>query len=94
MDLHAGGGSRADQQRLGARFAAWGTAWRKGSFGSDSASGSRFAERTMIRAATYRKQGWRQPDFLVAAGEAAVQGTPAPSLLTTQQAGRTQTEVT
>jgi transposase len=55
--------------------------WRKGSFGSDSPAGSRFVERLMTVAATCRQQGRQLLDFLVAAGEAALNGTPAPSLL-------------
>src|SRR5207237_2207073 len=55
--------------------------WRKGSFGSDSEAGSRFAERLLTVAATCRQQGRPLLDFLVAAGEAALQGTAAPSLL-------------
>jgi transposase len=55
--------------------------WRKGSFGSDSAAGSRFAERLLTVAATCRQQGRPLLAFLVAAGEAALQGTAVPSLL-------------
>ena len=55
--------------------------WRKGSFGSDSEVGSRFAERLLTVAATCRQQGRGLLDFLVAAGEAALHGTAAPSLL-------------
>jgi transposase len=55
--------------------------WRKGSFGCDSEAGSRFAERVLTVAATCRQQGRGLLDFLVAAGEAALQGTAAPSLL-------------
>ena len=55
--------------------------WRKGSFGYDSEAGSRFAERLLTVAATCRQQGRRLLDFLVAAGEAALQGTTGPSLL-------------
>jgi transposase len=58
--------------------------WRKGSFGSDSEAGSRFAERLLTVAATCRQQGRRLLDILVAAGEALLQGTPAPSLLVAQ----------
>jgi transposase len=58
--------------------------WRKGSFGSDSAAGSRFAERLLTVAATCRQQGRPLLDFLVAAGAAALQGTAAPSLLPTR----------
>ena len=59
--------------------------WRKGSFGSDSESGSRFAERLLTVVASCRQQGRQLLDFLVAAGEAAVRGTPAPSLLPAPQ---------
>ena len=55
--------------------------WRKGSFGSDSAAGSRFAERLLTVGASCRQQGRRVLDFLVAAGEAALRGCPPPSLL-------------
>jgi transposase len=58
-----------------------GVLWRKGSFGSDSEAGSRFAERLLTVAATCRQQGRRLLDILVAAGEAVLQGTAAPSLL-------------
>jgi transposase len=58
-----------------------GVLWRKGSFGNDSPAGSRFVERMMTVGATGRQQGRRLLDFLVSAGDAALQGTPAPSLL-------------
>src|ERR687894_23174 len=61
--------------------------WRKGSFGSDSEAGSRFAERLLTVAATCRQQGRGLLNFLVAAGEAAVHGTVAPSLLPSRQGG-------
>ena len=61
--------------------------WRKGSFGSDSEAGSRFAERILTVVATCRQQGRQVLDFLVAAGEAALQGTAAPSLLPTPPGG-------
>jgi transposase len=59
--------------------------WRKGSFGSDSEAGSRFAERLLTVVATCRQQGRHLLDFLVAAGEAALHGTAAPSLLPAPQ---------
>ena len=59
--------------------------WRKGSFGTDADAGSRFVERMLTVAATCRQQGRRLLDFLVAAGEAALRGTPAPSLLAVRQ---------
>jgi len=59
--------------------------WRKGSFGSDSEAGSRFAERLLTVVATCRQQVRPLLDLLVAAGEAALQGTAAPSLLPAAQ---------
>jgi len=64
-----------------------GVLWRKGSFGSDSEAGSRYAERMLTVVATCRQQGRRLLDFLVAAGEAAQRGLPAPSLLPAPQEG-------
>ena len=61
--------------------------WRKGSFGSDSEAGTRFAERLLTVAATCRQQGRTLLEFLVAAGEAALRGTAAPSLLPAGQEG-------
>ncbi len=55
--------------------------WRKGSFGSDSEAGSRFAERLLTVVATCRQQGRRLLDFLVAASEAVLRSSPLPSLL-------------
>src|SRR5262249_56112613 len=52
--------------------------WRKGSFGSDSEAGSRFAERLLTVVATCRQQGRPLLNFLVAAGEAALQRTALP----------------
>ena len=62
-----------------------GALWRKGSFGSDSDAGSRFVERMLTVVATCRQQGRRLLDFLVAAGEAVLRGTLAPSLLPARQ---------
>jgi hypothetical protein len=59
--------------------------WRKGSFGSDSAAGSRFAERLLTVVASCRQQGRPLLAFLVAAGEAAWRGSPPPSLLSSPQ---------
>jgi transposase len=61
--------------------------WRKGSFGSDTTRGSRFTERMLTVVATCRQQRRRVLDFLLAAGQATLQGTPVPSLLSTEQAG-------
>ena len=46
--------------------------WRKGSFGSDSAAGSRFVERLFTVVATRRQQSQPLLGFLVTAGEAAL----------------------
>jgi transposase len=58
--------------------------WRKGSFGSDSDAGSRFAERLLTVGATCRQQGRPLLAFLVAAGEAVLHDTAVPSLLPTR----------
>jgi hypothetical protein len=55
--------------------------WRKGSFGSDSEAGSRFAERLLTVVASCRQQGRPLLAFLVAAGEAALRISSPPSLL-------------
>ncbi len=60
--------------------------WRKGSFGTQSDSGSRFVERIMTVAATCKQQGRGLLDFLVAAITAARFGLPPPSLLPTASA--------
>jgi transposase len=59
--------------------------WRKGSFGSNSEAGSRFVERLLTVVATCRQQERPLLAFLVAAGEAALLGTVAPSLLPAEQ---------
>jgi hypothetical protein len=46
--------------------------WRKGSFGTDTAAGSRFAERLLTVAASCRQQGRQLLPFLVAAVEPAL----------------------
>ena len=61
--------------------------WRKGSFGSDSAAGSRFAERLLTVVATCRQQGRPLLDFLVTSDEGAIRGSPPPSLLAAPQRG-------
>ncbi len=55
--------------------------WRKGSFGTHSDAGSRFAERLLTVSATCRQQRRSLFAFLVAALTAAHCGQPAPSLL-------------
>lgn len=58
--------------------------WRKGSFGTHSPAGSRFAERMLTVAATRRQQERPLLDVLVHAIEAARCPTPPPSLLPAQ----------
>jgi transposase len=48
--------------------------WRKGSFGSDSAAGSRFAERVLTVAASCQQQERSLLGVLVAAVEDALRG--------------------
>ena len=55
--------------------------WRKGSFGTDSANGSRFVERIMTVVTTLRMQKRNVLDFVTAACEARLSGATAPSLL-------------
>jgi transposase len=58
-----------------------GVLWRKGSFGSHSTAGSRFAERMLTVAITLRQQRRNVVDYVTLACEAALRGEPAPSLL-------------
>lgn len=58
-----------------------GVLWRKGSFGTQSAEGSRFVEAMMTVVATLKQQHRHVLDYLTAACEAAFHGEPAPSLL-------------
>jgi transposase len=60
-----------------------GVLWRKGSFGTQSAEGSRFVEAMMAVVATLKQQHRNVLDYLTAACEAAQRGEPAPSLLPT-----------
>jgi transposase len=55
--------------------------WRKISFGTHSAGGSRFVERMLTVSATLKQQGRHVLDYVTEACEAALQGTPAPSLI-------------
>ncbi len=61
--------------------------WRKGIFGSDSQAGNRFAERLPTVVASCRQQGRPLLVFLVAAVDAALQGSPPPSPLPVGQGG-------
>jgi transposase len=60
-----------------------GVLWRKGSFGTQSAEGSRFVEAMMTVVATLKQQHRHVLDYVTAACEAALRGEPAPSLLPT-----------
>jgi transposase len=60
-----------------------GVLWRKGSFGTQSAEGSRFVETMMTVVATLKQQHRNVLDYVTAACEAALRGEPAPSLLPT-----------
>lgn len=55
--------------------------WRKGSFGSDSPRGSRFAERMLTVAETLRNQGRNVLEFIEATLRAFATGAHSPSLL-------------
>jgi transposase len=58
-----------------------GVLWRKGSFGTQSAEGSRFVERMMTVVTTLKQQQRNVLAYLTAACEAALRGEAAPSLL-------------
>jgi transposase len=60
-----------------------GVLWRKGSFGTHSAEGSRFAEAMMTVVATLKQQHRPVLAYMTAACEAALYSEPAPSLLPT-----------
>jgi transposase len=60
-----------------------GVLWRKGSFGTQSAEGSRFVEALMTVVATLKPQHRHVLAYVTAACEAALCGQPAPSLLPT-----------
>jgi transposase len=60
-----------------------GVLWRKGSFGTQSAEGSRFVESMMTVVATLQQQQRNVLEYLTAACEAALRGEAAPSLLPT-----------
>ena len=58
-----------------------GVLWRKGSFGTQSAAGSRFVESMMTVVSTLQQQQRHVLAYLTAACEAALRGEAAPSLL-------------
>lgn len=57
--------------------------WRKGSFGTDSAKGSRFMERILTTVTTLRLQGRNLLAYVTEACEAHLRSQPAPTLLPT-----------
>jgi transposase len=65
-----------------------GVLWRKGSFGTQSAHGSRFVEAMMTVVATLKQQHRNPLDYLTAACEAVLQGEAAPSLVPTEGSAR------
>src|SRR5262249_1923991 len=58
-----------------------GVLWRKGSFGTQGAEGSRFVESMLTVVATLKQQRRKVLESLPAACEAALRGEAAPSLL-------------
>ena len=58
-----------------------GVLWRKGSFGTQSAQGSRFVEAMMTVVATLKQQHRHVLAYMIDACQAAYSGLPAPSLL-------------
>lgn len=55
--------------------------WRKGSYGTDSAAGSRFVEAILTAVASCRQQGREALDFVAACCQALQHHTPPPSLV-------------
>jgi transposase len=55
--------------------------WRRRSFGTQSAAGSRFVERVLTAVSTLRQQERDVLDYLTDVTQAAISGAPAPSLL-------------
>lgn len=55
--------------------------WRRTSFGTKSAEGSRFVERVLTVVETCRRQGRNALDFLAKSVQAFIAGSPCPSLL-------------
>ena len=55
--------------------------WRKTSYGTDSAAGSRFVERILTVVASCRRQGRNVLDYLTTCGESVLHQTTPPSLL-------------
>jgi transposase len=55
--------------------------WRKTSYGTDSAGGSRFVERVLTVVATCRQQGVSALEYVARCHRARLDGLPAPSLI-------------
>jgi len=55
--------------------------WRKASFGTHSAAGSRFVERMLTVVMSLRQQDRPVLEYLAAANQAKLEGTPPPSLI-------------
>ena len=62
-----------------------GVLWRKSSFGTQSVTGSRFAERMMTAITSLRQQQRNVLDYLTEAGQAVLRGQAPPSLLPDQK---------
>ena len=67
---------------VGERRIRHGVMWRKTSFGPDRPNGSRFVERILTVVTTLRIQKRNVLDYMTEVCEAALQGRPAPALLT------------
>ena len=68
-------------QNAAARSIRPGVLWRQGSFGTQSAEGSRFVESMLTVVTTLKQQQRNVLEFLTAACAAALRGEAAPSLL-------------
>jgi transposase len=55
--------------------------WRKGSFGTDSETGSRYVERMLTAVATLRQNNRHVLDYLTSAITASLHGKPVPSFI-------------
>ncbi len=73
----------APTNNLGERQVRHGVLWRKMCFGTQSKSGSRFAERIMTVVASLKQQQRNVLDYLTEACKATNWGRSAPSLLPT-----------
>lgn len=71
-----------------------GVLWRKVSFGTHSARGSRFVESMLTVVTTLKQQQRNVLDYLTAACQAALCDEPAPSLLPQGQAAPSQSAIT